>query len=87
MSDYIPPTNESNLNRLCRENKDIMDRGAMVGIFLCLLLIVYCVSNIMVHEQVKWVQEVCPCYTWGGNAFQLDYQANTTGVLYGGPTG
>jgi len=99
MSDYIKPEDVDKLykdkksfNDLCRENKDILDRGAFVGIFLCLLLVVYMVSNIMVREQVKWVSEVCPCYYWGGNAFSLEYQEKTTnsslmGVSYGGPTG
>ena len=78
---------ESELNRIARENKDLLWIGTRVGIYLVLCLILIMATKMAVMQQVQWAEDHCGCQDWGGDAFTLttqQHRSNATDIMYSG---
>jgi len=81
---------ESKLNRFCRENKDLLNVGSRIGIYLGIMLILVVATKYAVMQQVEWAESNCPCMNWGGDIFTLTQTPKETGNTiwsYGGYDG
>lgn len=81
-----PELKENRLNRFCRENKDLLNVGSRMGIYLALMLLVFLYSKVAVMQQVQWAEDHCECQNWGGDVFTLKTQqkvnSNISGIPY-----
>ena len=82
----LPDFKESGLNKFCRENKDLLNVGSRIGIYLALMMLVFLYTKTAVMQQVQWAEDHCECQEWGGDVFTLQTQqkidSNISGLPY-----
>lgn len=71
---------ESDLNKFCRENKEVLWIGTRIGIYIGIMLILVMVTKMAVMDQVRWAEEQCSCQDWGGDAFTLRTQPKVSNI-------
>lgn len=67
-------------NAFCRENRDMLNVGSRIGIYLALMLLVFLYSKVAVMQQVQWAQDNCECQDWGGDVFTLTTQQKVSNI-------
>lgn len=80
IDNQLPKILENPLNKFCRENKDVLNVGSRIGIYVALMIIIFLATKIAVMQQVTWAEERCSCMDWGGDVVTLKTQDKVTNI-------